>query len=115
MALTCARCGAQNPDGNLYCQACGTPLTAAGAVAGAPPASPPAGAAGGVSGPPVGAAPPVVSPTGYQSPYYTPSGLAAPVPPPPWMLVIAGVLAPTVVMARVGTPPPGLRHPKSPR
>src|SRR5437879_804568 len=99
MALTCARCGAQNPDGNLYCQACGTPLTAAGAVAGAPPAAPP----GAFAGPPVGVAPPVVGPTGYQSPYYTPSGVTAPVHRTPWMLIIAGVLALTVLMAGLGT------------
>src|SRR5256885_11677179 len=103
MALTCPRGGAKNPDGNLYCQACGTPLKPAGAVAGAPPASPPAAAAGAFAGPPVGAAPPVVSPTGYQSPYYTPSGVAAPVHRTPWMLIIAGVLALTVLMAGLGT------------
>src|SRR5207302_820904 len=72
-------------------------------VAGAPPASPPAAAAGAFAGPPVGAAPPVVSPTGYQSPYYTPSGVAAPVHRTPWMLIIAGILALTVLMAGLGT------------
>src|SRR5207253_11291857 len=51
VALTCARCGAQNPDGNLYCQTCGTPLTAAGAVAGAPPTAPPAAPPGAFAGP----------------------------------------------------------------
>src|SRR5207245_8975638 len=103
MALTCARCGAQNPDGNLYCQACGTPLTAAGAVAGAAPPAPPEAPPGAFAGPPVGIAPPVVGPTGYQSPYYTPSGVAAPVHRTPWMLIIAGVLALTVLMAGLGT------------
>jgi len=38
MALTCARCGAQNPDGNQFCQACGTPLSRP--PAGAPPPPP---------------------------------------------------------------------------
>src|SRR5437870_12613176 len=103
MALTCARCGAQNPDGNLYCQACGTPLTAAGAVAGAPPASPPAAAAGAFAGPPVGAAPPVVSPTGYQSPYYTSSGVAAPVHRTPSMLIMTAVLALTALLPGWGS------------
>ena len=26
MAIACARCGTQNPDGNKFCQACGSPL-----------------------------------------------------------------------------------------
>src|SRR5882672_10215203 len=99
MALTCARCGAQNPDGNLYCQACGTALTAAGAVATAalpgPPPGPPPGA---YAGPPAGIPAPVAAPGGYQSPYYTPVGVAAPVHRTPWMLIIAGVLALTVLM-----------------
>src|SRR3989441_415919 len=103
MALPCARCGAQNPAGNLSCQACGPPLTAAGAVAGAPPPAPPAAPPGAFAGPPVGIAPPVVGPTGYQSPYYTPSGVTAPVHRTPWMLIIAGVLALTVLMAGLGT------------
>jgi hypothetical protein len=34
MAVTCANCGAQNPDGNAYCQNCGQPLAAP------PPAAP---------------------------------------------------------------------------
>jgi len=100
MALTCARCGAQNPDGNLYCQACGTPLTAAGGVATAAPPGPPPGA---YAGPPVGIPPPVAAPGGYQSPYYTPQGVAAPVRRTPWMLIIAAVLALTVLMAGLGT------------
>src|SRR5438270_10464251 len=100
MALTCARCGAQNPDGNLYCQACGTPLTAAGGVATAAPSGPPPGA---YAGPPVGIPPPVAAPGGYQSPYYTPQGVAAPVHRTPWMLIIAAVLALTVLMAGLGT------------
>src|SRR5256885_15750851 len=76
MALTCARCGAQNPDGNAFCQACGTPLAMAAATPAAPPGPPP--------GPPVGMAPPAFSAGGYPSPFYSPAG-----PPEP------GYLAPT--------------------
>ena len=68
MAVTCANCGTQNPDGNRFCQSCGKPLAAApvGATA-APPAGPipapaPAAAPGG----------PPMPPPGYQSPYYAP-------------------------------------------
>src|SRR5712692_74343 len=92
MALSCARCGAQNPDGNLYCQACGTPLTAPATVA--PPAIP---------GPPPGMAPPVAGAAGYQSPYYVPVGATVPVHRTPWMLIIAGVVALLVVLAGTGT------------
>src|SRR5467141_2053295 len=98
MPMTCARCGAQNPDGNIYCQACGTPLTAAPvAVAStlAPPGPPPP--------PPPGIGPPVFSPTGYQSPYYAPTGAAIPVHRTPWMMIIAGVVALVVLMAGCGT------------
>lgn len=93
MALTCARCGAQNPEGNLYCQACGTPLTAPAAVE--PPAVP---------GPPPGIPPPVAGPAGYQTPYYMPQG-GAPVPlhRTPWTLIIAVVVALIVLMAGGGT------------
>src|SRR2546430_3089347 len=100
MALTCARGGAQTPDGNLYCQTCGTPLTAAGGVATAASPGPPPGA---YAGPPAGIPPPVAAPGGYQSPYYTPQGVAAPVHRTPWMLIIAAVLALTVLMAGLGT------------
>src|SRR2546427_12826368 len=99
MALTCARCGAQNPDGNLYCQACGTPLTAAGAVAGAPPAAPPAAPAGAVAGPPVAVAPPVAGPTRHQSPDHTPARDAAPVHRTPRLAIVAGLLALALLMA----------------
>jgi len=101
VALTCARCGAQNPDGNLYCQACGTALTAAGAVATAPP--PPAPPAGAFAGPPPGIAPPVVAAGGYQSPFYTPPAVPGAVHRTPWMLIIAAVLLLTVLMAGFGT------------
>src|SRR5256885_13020653 len=113
MALTCARCAAQTPDGNLYCQACGTPLTAAGGVATAASPVPPPGA---YAGPPAGIPPPVAAPGGYQSPYYTPQGVAAPVHRTPWMLIIAAVLALTVLMAGLGTALAGIgrRHPSHP-
>jgi len=91
MALACPRCGTQNPDGNAFCQACGTPLSAPVAVT-----------AGAYAGPPPGMAPPPPSP-GYQSPYYAPSGAPVPVHRTPWMLIIAGVLAATVLMAGIGT------------
>src|ERR1700726_2865661 len=42
MAVTCARCGTQNPDGNQFCQACGSPLAVAAATPPAPQAAPPA-------------------------------------------------------------------------
>ena len=100
MALTCARCGAQNPDGNQFCQACGTPLTPAAAVA--PPPPPPLQAA-----PPVQlayASPPPV-PVGYTSPYYSPVGAApqAPVHRTPWVLIASAVVALIVLMAGCGT------------
>ncbi|TMC82477.1 MAG: zinc-ribbon domain-containing protein [Chloroflexi bacterium] len=101
MALTCARCGAQNPDGNLYCQSCGTSLTAPAATSPSAIPVPPPGAA--PPGPPPGIAPPVAGPAGYQSPYYAPSGATVPVHRTPWMLIIAGVVALTVVMAGCGT------------
>ena len=99
MAQQCARCGAQNPDGNLYCQACGTPLTAQAAappVAAAPPAT-------GFAPPPPGMAPPTFGQAGYQSPYYQPTGVAVPVHRTPWMLIIAGVVALVVLLAGFGT------------
>src|SRR2546423_8916102 len=118
MALTCARCGAQNPDGNAFCQACGTPLAMAAATPAAPPGPPP--------GPPVGMAPPAFSAGGYQSPYYSPAGATVPVHRAPMMLIVAGVLALVVLMGGFGTafavlanrgpaqPPSRLRHPRRP-
>ncbi|HEY3086384.1 MAG TPA: zinc-ribbon domain-containing protein [Candidatus Dormibacteraeota bacterium] len=104
MAMTCARCGAQNPDGNLYCQVCGTPLTAPARVAAAPPpAVPPGPPPGAIQGPPPNIAPPMPSPGGYQSPYYAPSGPTAPVHRTPWMLIIAAVVGLIVLMAGCGT------------
>jgi len=106
--MTCARCGAQNPDGNLYCMSCGTPLTAPSAVATAPmqgpPSAPPPGPPPGpLPGPPPGPPPGIAPPTGYQSPYYTPAGPVPPVHRTPWMLIIAGVVALVVLMAGCGT------------
>src|SRR3979409_552238 len=92
MAVTCARCGTQNPDGNQFCQACGTPL----AVAVAPP---PATA---LPGPPAAPPPP---PGGYQSPYYAPSavGPQPPVHRTPWTLIIAAIVVLVLLMAGCGT------------
>src|SRR5437879_2312059 len=71
MAIACANCGTQNPDGNKFCQSCGKPLVAApvGAAAGpaaAAPTPPPTAAAPTAAPPAAGAPPP-----GY-SPYYAP-------------------------------------------
>jgi zinc-ribbon domain len=92
MAITCARCGTQNPDGNQFCQACGTPLAVA--VAQPPPPVLP--------GPPAGPPPP---PGGYQSPYYAPSavGPQPPVHRTPWMLIIAAIVVLVLVMVGCGT------------
>jgi hypothetical protein len=94
MAVTCARCGTQNPDGNQFCQACGTPLAVA---ATALPVAPAAGAA--LPGPP---SPP---PGAYQSPYYAPSAVG---PQPqvhrtPWVLIISAIVVLVVIMAGCGT------------
>jgi len=93
MAVTCARCGTENPDGNQFCQACGTPL----AVAAAPPAP---GAV--LPGPPPGPPPPQA---GYQSPYYAPSavGPQPPVHRTPWILIISAIVVLVVLMAGCGT------------
>src|SRR5712691_7611683 len=97
MALTCSRCGTQNPDGNSFCQACGTPLAA---VVARPPVGPPPGAPSPIMGPPPGLPPP-----SYQSPYYAPGagGFQAPVHRTPWVLIISAVLGLIVVMAGCGT------------
>jgi hypothetical protein len=101
MPAMCARCGAQNPDGNLYCQSCGTPLMPAPggvATAVAPSAIP-----GPPPGPPPGFAPPAAAPGGYQSPYYAPVGPGVPVQRTPWTLIVAGVVVLILVMAGAGT------------
>ena len=95
MAVTCARCGTQNPDGNQFCQACGTPLTAAAIQPAAPPSflpGPPAAPPPAPPGPPAFPPPP---PPGYQSPYYAPSGVG-PQPPvhrTPWTLIFQRLLS----------------------
>jgi hypothetical protein len=97
----CPRCGSQNPDGNAFCQSCGTPLAAT--VAATPYAAP--------SGPPVRppaplayASPPPL-PAGYQSPYYTPAAgaMQPPVHRTPWALIVSAVVALILVMAGAGT------------
>lgn len=108
MAVTCARCGTQNPDGNQFCQACGTPL----AVAAAPPsvgsAVPPAPATAHTGPPPTPPAPQV----GYQSPYYAPStvGPQPPVHRTPWILIISAIVVLVVIMAGGGTAIAVLSH-----
>jgi hypothetical protein len=97
MALTCARCGIQNPDGNSFCQACGAPLTATAPVM---PSGPPPGVPPPLVGPPPSAPPPA-----YQSPYFAP-GAGYPQPPvhrTPWMLIISAVVGLIVIMAGCGT------------
>jgi zinc ribbon protein len=101
MALACARCGAQNPDGNAFCQACGTPL-AAGPVATALPFPPPGAVP---PPPPVAYASPPPTPMGYQSPYYSPGpgGVQPPVHRTPWVVIISAVVALILIMAGAGT------------
>ena len=113
MALTCARCGEQNPDGNQFCSACGTPLTAAAAAPqSAPPpappswlATPPQQAAATATAPPVAYASPPPAPVAYASPYYAPGAAMpqAPVHRTPWVLIVSAVVVLIVVMAGCGT------------
>src|SRR6476660_56377 len=93
MAVTCARCGTQNPDGNQFCQACGTPLAVTAFAA--PPVT-------ALPGPPAVPPPP---PPGYQSPYYHPSavGPQPPVHRTPWVLIISGIVVLVLIMAGCGT------------
>jgi len=123
MAMTCARCGAQNPDGNRFCNSCGTPLVpstaqtpavAVGASAGAPPtwiapapAAPPAAPPAAAPAPPPGyAAPPYAPPQpAYQSPYYSP-GPGQQMPPvhrTPWVVIISVVVVMVLVLSGIGT------------
>jgi zinc-ribbon domain len=133
MALTCARCGAQNPDGNQFCQACGTPLMAAVAppaapawIAAPPPsaappaqeqpppaqapawsAAPPQGppSAPGSTAPPLAYASPPPASVAYASPYYAPTAAfpQAPVHRTPWILILAAIFGLIVLMAGCGT------------
>ncbi len=82
MALTCARCGAQNPDGNQFCQACGTPLQAA--VAAGPPAAPPPAAPSWIAAPPqpqAAAQPPAPPQWTAAPPQAPPPGTSSTAPP----------------------------------
>src|SRR5712692_6767211 len=104
MALICARCGTQNPDGNQFCQACGTPLGAPlpGPTASTPPPPPPG------TPPPVPPGPPGSMPAPaypYQSPYYAPAtgGPQQPVHRTPWVLIISAIVGLVLVMAGCGT------------
>jgi hypothetical protein len=110
VALTCARCGAQNPDGNRFCQACGTPLTAAAAGIVGPPGPPvpppapyPAAPPGSPSASPLAYPSPVAA--NYQSPYYVPGvgAVQAPVHRVPLMLIVSAVVVLVFLMAGVGT------------
>ena len=103
MAVACGNCGAQNPDGNQFCQACGTPLapglapvmaTPPSAIASPPPGSIAGPPPGSIAGPPAGA---------YASPYMAPPSASAPVHRAPWMIIIAAVVALIVIMAGLGT------------
>jgi hypothetical protein len=109
MAIACARCGAQNPDGNRFCQSCGAPLAAvpqqpATPVGGAPAAPwqavPYPGQA--VQAPPP---PPPGPQPAYASPYYAPAagGAQPPVHRTPWVMIVAVVVGLVVIMAGCGT------------
>lgn len=45
----------------------------------------------------------MMGPSGYQSPYYTPTAPLAPVHRTPWMLIIAAVVGLVIVMSGIGT------------
>lgn len=103
MAVICARCGAQNPDGNAFCQTCGTPLTAqvpAGVGAPAPPAQPswlpsPPAAPPQYAPQPQYAAP---APAANENPYYSPVGPTPPVHRTSWIMLVGPVLIGVVVL-----------------
>src|SRR5258708_32729728 len=122
MAMTCAGCGAQNPEGNQFCSACGRPLTRAAAAAApwwaaAPQGPPPPteAAPSWLAPPPQAPPPPAATPpayaspqpaeVAYASPYYSPSGAMpqAPVHRTPMALIIGAVAALIVVVAGGGT------------
>ncbi|TMF01123.1 MAG: zinc-ribbon domain-containing protein [Chloroflexi bacterium] len=110
MALVCPRCATQNPDGNTFCQACGSPLNAPPpapampvvAVPASPFTEPPAYT---TPPPPAAYAPPPPPPAAYQSPFYPPGSGAVqpPVHRTPWLVIIAIVVVLVLVMAGVGT------------
>ncbi len=109
MALVCPRCATQNPDGNSFCMACGSPLNApppAPAMpVGATPASPFTEPPAFTTPPPTVYAPPPAPPPVYQSPYYPPAtgAIQPPVHRTPWVAIIAVVVVLVLVMAGVGT------------
>src|SRR5207302_138612 len=92
MALTCARCGTQNPDGNAFCQACGTQLAAtAWAAPTAAPGTPPAGAPPPNWAPPQGPPPQSAQPA---APWLPPQSAPPPVAGPPPSAPPAGTPSP---------------------
>ena len=106
--IVCSRCGAQNPGANQFCQACGTPLTAAAARFAAPPGPPPAASAG--PAPPAYAAPlaypsPPPGAAAYQSPYPVPGPgtVQTPVHRTSWVLIVSAVVALVLLMSGIGT------------
>src|SRR2546422_476907 len=106
MAVACAKCGTQNPEGNQFCQNCGTPLAAA-APSAAPPAPAPPAPAPMAPPPAVAAAPPPAPgapPPGYayQNPYYQPGAGAPPVHRTPWVMIVGAVVGVVVILAGVG-------------
>jgi hypothetical protein len=118
MALICPRCATQNPDGNSFCLACGTPLNApppapampVGAIPASPFTEPPAYTAPAPATytpppPAVAYAPPPPPPPAYQSPYYPPAGgaIQPAVHRTPWLVIVAVVVVLVLVMAGVGT------------
>jgi len=109
MAVACPRCATQNPDGNSFCLACGTPLNtpppAPAMPVGAIPASPFTEPPAYTTPPAVALAPPPPPPAAYQSPYYSPASgaIQPPVHRTPWLVIIAVVVVLVLVMAGVGT------------
>src|SRR6266704_5224905 len=101
MALVCPRCATQNPDGNSFCQACGSPLNAPPPAPAMPAVAVPASP---FTEPPAYAPPPPPLPD-YQSPFYPPGSGAVqpPVHRTPWLVIIAIVVVLVLVMAGVGT------------
>src|SRR2546421_11514689 len=118
MAVTCANCGTQNPDGNKFCQSCGKPLAAApvGSAAAPPPAPTPTPAPTVIAGPMPGGAP--MPGPGYQSPYYAPQpgqAAAGHRPSPGLIIGVIGGPAPAMggglVPIRPLCPPPSPKPP----
>src|SRR5256714_15249335 len=113
MAVACPRCATQNPDGNSFCLACGTPLNApppapampVGAIPASPFTEPPAY----TTPPAVALAPPPPPPQAHQSPYYSPASgaIQPPVHRTPRLVIISVVAVVVVGMARGGTELPG--------